>query len=162
MWFLYSLVFRIWTCGTKKLNKLKNIKYLSWNEALHVIFYCWLVAKSNSFVTPWTVAHQALLSVGFPRQEYWSGLPFPPPRDLPYLGIEPISPVSPSLGGSVFTTEPSGKAFSLSGAKFFSALDLSFLISVWLSEMSQVVRPLKNCTVLNLQSFTFHITVRPL
>jgi len=48
MWFLYSLVFRIWTCGTKKLNKLKNIKYLSWDEALHVIFYCWLVAKSDS------------------------------------------------------------------------------------------------------------------
>ena len=41
------------------------------------------------FVTSWTVAHQALLSMGFPRQEYWSGLPFPPPGDLPDPGIEP-------------------------------------------------------------------------
>ena len=44
------------------------------------------------FVTPWTVAHQAALSMGFPRQEYWSGLPFPSPGDLPDLGIEPRSP----------------------------------------------------------------------
>ena len=44
---------------------------------------CCLVAMSDSFVTPWTVAHQAPLSMGFPRQEYWSGLPFPSPGDLP-------------------------------------------------------------------------------
>ena len=44
---------------------------------------------SYSFVTPWTVKHQAPLSMGFPRQEYWSGLPFPSPRDLPDPGIEP-------------------------------------------------------------------------
>ena len=43
------------------------------------------------FATPWTVAHQALLSMGFPRQEYWSGLPFPSSRDLPDPGIEPTS-----------------------------------------------------------------------
>ena len=42
--------------------------------------------------TPWSVARQVLLSMGFPRQEYWSGLPFPFPGDLPYLGIEPGSP----------------------------------------------------------------------
>ena len=45
------------------------------------------------FATPWTVAHQASLSMGFSRQEYWSGLPFPSPGDLPKLGIEPGSPV---------------------------------------------------------------------
>ena len=44
------------------------------------------------FVTPWTVAHQAPLSMGFSRQEYWSGLPWPPPGDLPDPGIEPVSP----------------------------------------------------------------------
>ena len=44
------------------------------------------------FVTPWTVAHQAPLSMEFPRQEYWSGLPFPPPGDLSNPGIEPVSP----------------------------------------------------------------------
>ena len=43
------------------------------------------------FATPWTVAHRALRSMEFSRQEYWSGLPFPPPGDLPDPGIEPIS-----------------------------------------------------------------------
>ena len=47
--------------------------------------------------TPWTVAHQTSLSMGFPRQEYWIGLPFPSPGDLPYSGIEPTSLVSPYL-----------------------------------------------------------------
>ena len=48
------------------------------------------------FVAPWTVAHQAPLSMGFSRQEYWSGVPFPSPGDLPNSGIEPKSPVSPA------------------------------------------------------------------
>ena len=50
-------------------------------------------------VTPWTVAHQAPLSMGFSRQEYWSGLPCPPPGDLPDPGIEPVSLTSPALAG---------------------------------------------------------------
>ena len=49
------------------------------------------------FVTLWTAAHQAPLSMGFSRQEYWSGLPCPPPWDLPDPGIEPTSLVSPAL-----------------------------------------------------------------
>ena len=49
------------------------------------------------FVTPWTIPHQALLSVGFPRQEYWSGWPCSPPGDLPDPEIKPTSPVSPAL-----------------------------------------------------------------
>ena len=59
--------------------------------------------------TPWTVAHQAALSMEFSRQEHWSGLPFPPPGDLPDPGIEPVFPVSPAVTGGFFTTEPSGK-----------------------------------------------------
>ena len=51
---------------------------------------------------------QAPLSMGFSRQEYWSGLPFPPPGDLPHPGIEPMSP---TLAGGFFTTEPPGKLF---------------------------------------------------
>ena len=47
---------------------------------------------SDTFATPWTVVHQAPLSMGFSRQEYWSGLPFPSPGDLPDPGIEPRSP----------------------------------------------------------------------
>ena len=57
-------------------------------------------------MTPWSVAHQAPLSRGFPRQEYWSGLPIPPPGDLPNPGIEPASP---ALAGGFFTAEPPGK-----------------------------------------------------
>ena len=55
-------------------------------------------------VTSWTVAHQAPLSMGFFRQEYWSGLPFPPPDDLPDPGIKPTSPASPALAGVFFST----------------------------------------------------------
>ena len=58
------------------------------------------------FATPWAVAHQTPLSMGFPSQEYWSKLSFPPPGDLPHPGIEPISP---ALAGGFFTTEPPRK-----------------------------------------------------
>ena len=58
-----------------------------------------------------TVTLQAPLSMGFPRQEYWSGLPFPSPGDLPDPGIEPESPKSPALAGGFFTTEPPGKPY---------------------------------------------------
>jgi len=55
------------------------------------------------FATPWTVAHQVPLSMGFSRQEYWSGLPFPSPGDLPNPGIEPRSP---ALQADPLTSEP--------------------------------------------------------
>ena len=58
------------------------------------------------FATPGTVARQAPLSMGFFRQEFWSGLPFPSPGDLPEPGIEPVSP---ALAGGFFTTEPPEK-----------------------------------------------------
>ena len=61
------------------------------------------------FATPWTVAHRALLSMEFSRQEYWSGLPFPPPGDLPDPGIEPISLEFQVVFFFFFTTEPTGK-----------------------------------------------------
>ena len=54
---------------------------------------------SDSFVTPWTVVHQAPLSMGFPRQEYWSGLPFPSPGDLSNRGLN--LPIGRLSGGSV-------------------------------------------------------------
>ena len=56
------------------------------------------------FAAPWTVGHQAPLSMGFSRKEYWSGLPRPPPEDLPNPGIEPTSFMSPALAGGFFTT----------------------------------------------------------
>ena len=64
---------------------------------------------SDSFVTPWTVACQAPLSKQFYNKEYWSGLPFPPPVDLPDPEIEPKSLASPALADGFFTTVPSGK-----------------------------------------------------
>ena len=62
----------------------------------------------------WTVALQAPLSVGFPRQEFQSELPCPPPGDLPDTGIKPMSP---ALGGRFFITEPLGKLYLLYASK---------------------------------------------
>ena len=62
------------------------------------------VSRVQLFATPWTVAHQAPLSMGFSRQEHWSGLPFPLPGDLPG-----IKPASPTLQADSLPTEPPGK-----------------------------------------------------
>ena len=72
--------------------------------------YC-LVYRSGLTVSPWIVAHKAPLSLGFPRQEYWSELPFPSPGHLPDPGIESAFP---TLAGGYFTTEPPGKPKSVS------------------------------------------------
>ena len=75
-------------------------------------FYCFLTymcvcmlihfSRVRLWATLWTAAHQAPLSMGFSRQEYWSGLPCPPPRDLPDPGMEPRSLMSPALAGRFF------------------------------------------------------------
>ena len=62
------------------------------------------------FVTPWTVAHQAPLSMGFPREEYWSGFSCPPPGDLSIPGIEPASLMSPALEDGLFTSRFPGSS----------------------------------------------------
>ena len=73
-----------------------------------------LVAKSSlALAIPWTAAHQTSKSLGFPRQDYWSGLPFPSPGDLPDPGIQPASPASCALADRFFTTEPSGSPLSI-------------------------------------------------
>ena len=64
------------------------------------------LSRVRLFATPWTVVYQAPPSVGFSRQEYWSGLPFPSPGDLPNPGIEPRSP---TLLADSLTSEPPGK-----------------------------------------------------
>ena len=63
-------------------------------------------SRVRLFATPWAVDHQVPLSMGFPLQEYWSGLPFPPPGDLPYPGIEPMSS---ALQTYSLPAEPPGK-----------------------------------------------------
>ena len=65
---------------------------------------CCYFSHVQLFATLWPVAHQAALSMGFSRQEHWSGLPCSPPADLPDLGIEPRSLMSPALAGRFFTT----------------------------------------------------------
>ena len=64
------------------------------------------------FVTLWTVAHLAPLAMGFSRQQYWSGLPCPPPGALPDSGIKATSLMSPALAGGFFNTEPLEKSSS--------------------------------------------------
>ena len=76
-----------------------------------------------------TVACQAPLS----RQEYWSGLPYPPPGDLPSPGTEPVSLTSPALAGRFFTTEPSGKPGKLHSALWLSK-DIQYRLSLSLLE----------------------------
>ena len=69
-----------------------------------VCVYACALSRVQLFVTLWTVAHQASPSVEFSRQEYWSGLPFPSPEDLPNPGIKPTPPETPVLAGRFFTT----------------------------------------------------------
>ena len=80
------------------------------------IFRKWLAVTiwkcqslSRLFATPWTVACQVPLSLGFPRQEYWSGWQFPSRGDLPNPGMEPPSLTSPALAGGFFTTSTMGE-----------------------------------------------------
>ena len=81
--------------STKYINSLYEVKSLS-----HV----------RLFATPWTVANQAPPSMGFSRQEYWNGLPFPSPGDLPHPGIQPGSP---ALQADALLPEPPGKSLNL-------------------------------------------------
>ena len=90
--------------------------YLSVQQVVHAAYHMGKkerkkvksLSRVQLFVTPWTAAHQAPPSMGFSRQEYWSGLPFPSPGDLPNPGIKPESPASPALARRFFTTEPPG------------------------------------------------------
>ena len=93
---------------------IKRPMYSTW-QSIHIAKWIFLLLfchsdVSNSFATPWTVACQAPLSTGFPKQEYSSGLPLPSLGDLPDPGIEPASLASPALAGRGFSpAEPPGK-----------------------------------------------------
>ena len=92
----------------RKKKKRRNKKRTSKKESCVCVLSCfshvWL------FATLWTAANQAPLSMGFSRQEYWRGFPFPPPGDLPDPGIKPMSFKSPALGGGFFTTSTTWEA----------------------------------------------------
>ena len=82
-----------------------HVPVLEWSILCSVTWSCPILCNPASL----TIACQAPLSVGFSRQERWSGLPFPSPGDLSDPGVEPASPTSPVLAGRFFTTMPAGK-----------------------------------------------------
>ena len=104
----------------------------------HILSKVKLLSRVRLFVTPWTAAHQAPPSTGFSRQEYWSGLPFPSPGDLPDLGIEPRSP---TLQADALTAEPPGK------------LSIYYTIFTSNYENSRYSTPLPILDVINLLDF---------
>ena len=83
------------------------------------------------FVTLWTVAHQAPLSRGFSRQEYWTGLPCLPPEDLTNQGIKPVSLTSPVLAGRFFTTSASWETWQLQNNRLRSHFLREYVIWGW-------------------------------
>ena len=107
------------------------------------------MAKSclTGFVTPWTAALQAPLSMGFPSQGYWNGLPFHSPGDLLGSGIKPMSP---PLADGFFTTEPPGKTTRLKNASVTFTKDAT----LW----SQDLLSSANNTKENLQGITLQYT----
>ena len=80
-------------------------KYIYMGGCLYVLSHVWL------FVAPWTIAHQGPLPMEFSRQEYWSGLPFPTPGDLPDPEIKPASLASSALAGGFFTISTTWEAY---------------------------------------------------
>ena len=110
--FICLMFFLKWTSVKPSLTTLIICHPLPWYFLLSLrslTFDVCMLSHVWLFVTPWTVALQALLSMEFYRQEYWSGLPFSSAGDLPNPEIEPASLVSPALAGRFFTTEPPGK-----------------------------------------------------
>ena len=117
-----------------RIVKIKKIWYHGLNISMYSRFICWSPNPEGDclrgvcvlscfshvwlFVTLWTVASQALLSMGFSGQEYWSGLPCPPPEDLPDPGIKSVSLMSPASAAGLFTTSATWKSPVL-GSKAF-------------------------------------------
>ena len=88
--------------------------------------------------TPWTVACQAPLSMGFSRQENWNGLPFPSPGDLPHSGIKPVFPASPAMQAHSFTTGPLGKSILIGLFIFLCSSCNSYLYILNTSSLSDI------------------------
>ena len=102
---------------TAILPRVPEFKICKWELSFKSLSHVWL------FATPLTVAHQSPLSMGFSRQEDWSGLPFPSPEDLPNPGIEPGSP---ALQANSLPTELQGKPQSKALEKEQNVLDFAY------------------------------------
>ena len=117
-------MFPCWREGTHTERKTIGMNSWGWTGVRSIGVHSWFstysicvcvcvcsVASTSLQPNGLYVAHQAPLSMEFSRQEYWSGLPFPTPGNLPISGIKHTSPVSPALAGRFFTTEPPEKPF---------------------------------------------------
>ena len=109
--YLYTISENIcFTCLRENIY-ISYMKFFSMGALSPNLLICVLVIQlCSTLCDPLTIAHQAALSMGFSRQDYWSGLPFSPPGDLSNPKIEPGSPVSPILQTDSLLAEPSGKA----------------------------------------------------
>ena len=99
------------TLTSERLRKNAKLEVRKPDSCLGLCHAC-VLSRARLFVTPWIGARQVPLSMGFPKQEYCSGSPFPSPGYLPDPGIEPTS-ASPALAGGFFTTELPGKPLGL-------------------------------------------------
>ena len=99
-------------CFSRLMNKHTNEMLKDNNLVVRTRVHACLLSFSciQLFATIWTLAHQASLSVRFSREEYWSGLPCPPPGNLPYPGTESASLISPALTGKFLTTSATWEA----------------------------------------------------
>ena len=106
--YMWSVPYIFLFAGERRMiiMKRKSISNKEGRHPFHVYEHAQLLSHVWLSATLWSVACQSPLSAGLPRQDYWSGLPFPSPGDLPDPGIEPTSP---ALAGGFFTTEPPGK-----------------------------------------------------
>ena len=98
---------------TNGSNELCKVIVQHQNQLLSFIYHACMLSRFSHvrlIQTLWTVTHQAPLSMGFSRQEYWSGLPCPPPGDFLDPGVKPTSLVSPTLAGGFFTTSATWEA----------------------------------------------------
>ena len=106
-----------------------SFQQLPWGPLFYSVCVCvrvHSVMSNRLFVTPCTVAHVGPLSMEFPKQKYWSGLPFPSPGDLPDPGIKPVSP---ALAGGFLTIEPPGKPYCITYGCIKPILDFHFFCS---------------------------------
>ena len=112
--------------GTDQFAHIRKKPAQGWGKShwkqLSLLFSCQVI--SESFATPWTVAHQAPLLMGFPGQECWSGLPFLSPGNLLHPGIEATS----ALAGGFFTTEPPGQPTGKSRVPIFTSQTKSVIV----------------------------------
>ena len=105
------------------------------------IYACACMISHIRLFIPWTVAHQAPLSMEVSRQECWSGLPFPSPGDFPDSEIEVISLASPALAGGFFTTEPPGKStYTCNSLLFVYMFIYIYMLPWWLSSKGSACR----------------------